>query len=261
MTALRVGSVEWERAGGPPLTLGQRAVTLAGSARAVTGHFVQYAWWRLGRMRAVARIDLEDWRPPDSAAARAAEEACRDVSTPHMVRHCLRTYYFSAACYESQPDRPKIDREVLYVAAMMHDVGLFEEDPTGCAHCFTVTGARRAREVVAPSQWSPQRAARMAMAITSNPQPRVRADTYGVEAHYLNEGGFVEIVGQPWRVHPDNLTEILTRFPREGFADDVVGLVKSEVARHPRGRFACLDPLFAMLLRRARFGVPEPAPP
>jgi len=44
-----VGSVEWERAGGPPLFFGQKIGALGGAGVVVLLHYGQRFWWQLSR--------------------------------------------------------------------------------------------------------------------------------------------------------------------------------------------------------------------
>jgi hypothetical protein len=250
--ALAVGSLAWEQAGGPPLTFGQRVVTLCGAAGLVVAHYAGRIGSRL-RARPRAKIDLSEWTPPDTRAVREAEECLRDVSSVPMVGHSLRTYYFSAIAYEHSDRRHPIDREALCVAALMHDVGLFESPRPEGEHCFTVAGARAARRIATDAGWDGERQDRMAVAITTNLQARVPIARYGAEAHFMRAGGMIEVLAQGWKVHPDNLAEILGRFPRDGFAADALVHVRHEAEQNPGGRFACLDPLFPMMVRRATF--------
>jgi hypothetical protein len=69
----------------------------------------------------------------------------------------------------------------------------------------------------------------------------------------MRVGGLVEVIAQEWKVHPENLAEILERYPRDGFATEAIRLVGREVKQNPRGRFACLDPLFPMLVKHSAF--------
>ncbi len=69
----------------------------------------------------------------------------------------------------------------------------------------------------------------------------------------MRVGGLVEVIAQEWKVHPENLTEILERYTRDGFAADALRLVEREAKQNPGDRFACLDPLFPMMVRRSAF--------
>src|SRR5690242_19451201 len=114
-----VGTVEWERAGGPPLSLGQRLSLLGGVGIVILSDLGQRLRWRLLPARWPRKVDLAAWAPPDSRAAREAEQYLRDVSTVPMVNHSLRSYYFSAILYELSGVTQPIDREALYVGAAL----------------------------------------------------------------------------------------------------------------------------------------------
>ncbi|HVE83414.1 MAG TPA: hypothetical protein VND93_11225 [Myxococcales bacterium] len=252
----RVGTVAWERAGGPPLSPSQRAGLLARAGGMVASHFLQRWRWRLGgRRRFPPRVDLSAWAAPDTAAAREAEAHLREALSPQMVNHSFRTYFFSAIASQlarEKPD-PPLDRETLYVAALMHDVTLGDPAPPPGERCFTVGCARRARQIATRAGWEPARQDRMAMAITSNLNLSVPAAEFGPEAHFMSAGGRVEVLAEEWRVHPENLAEILARYPRDGFARDALVHVALERRRHPGCRFACLHPAFPVMLAASRF--------
>lgn len=253
-----VATLEWEKAGGPALSVSQRLALLGGAGVVVASHFAQRLWWLLSRwhvlpMRTPRPVDLARWSPPDSRAAREANELLHDVSSKPMINHSLRTYYFSGIMYDLSGSAESIDREALYVAALLHDVGLFEATPPATEHCFTVGGARTARRIVTDAGWDKTRQDSVALAIMSNLNTFVPIDVFGVEAHFMRAGGLVEVLAQEWMVHRDNVDEILARYPREGFAGDAVKHLRREVQRNPGCRFACLDPLFPLLLKCSSF--------
>jgi hypothetical protein len=226
-------------------------------------HCAQRLLWRLRRSgllpaRLPREIDLAAWAPPDTRAAKEAEAFLRAVSSPEMIGHSLRLYYFSAIAYELSEEKPPLDREVLFVASAMHDVGLFEKDPPASEGCFTVGCAREARRIATAAGWDVERQDRMATAITSNLNPSVPIANFGVEAHFMSRGGSVEVLAEEWKLHPANLAEILKRHPREGLAANAIPLVAREKKRHPHCRFCTLDPAFSLMLRRSIFTLEKP---
>ncbi len=255
-----VGSLEWERLGGPPLSVPQRLALLAGTGAVLLGDAAPRLRWALRRRiaapRAPRKIDLTQWAPPRTKAVRAAEERLRAVASPHIVDHSFRTYYFTAIRYELSGQPDALDRETLCVAALLHDTGLFDPSRQGC---FTVAGARQAREITAAAGWATQRQDGVALAITTNLNPFVPAHRYGPVAHWLHAGGLVDVLAQQWALHPDNLDEILTRYPRDGFAEDTARLVKQEARRNPGCRFACFGPIFPTAVRWSTFTDAKPA--
>ena len=58
----------------------------------------------------------------ETPATRAAREVVAEYSSPALVNHCERSYLWSAALGELT--RVAYDRELLYVASMVHDLGL-----------------------------------------------------------------------------------------------------------------------------------------
>jgi hypothetical protein len=224
----------------------------------VFSHVAQRLRWKLGLwgllpQRTPLKIDLSAWDPPDSKVAREADAFLREVSSPQMVAHCLRSYYFSGALYTLSKLEQPIDREALYVGAILHDVALCKDFAQPNEHCFTVASAREARRIATAGGWDEARQDKMAAVIVSNLNPRVAMEEFGVEAFFMSQGGRVEVVAQEWKLHPENLSEVLERYPRDGFVDDVLPHIEREMARNPGCRFDCLDPMFPFLVRHSRF--------
>jgi len=247
-----VGTLEWERAGGPGLTLPQRFALLGNAAVVVAATLVGRIAWRLRPSGRPPTVDLARWAPPDSSIARHAEQLLREVASPQVVNHSFRAYYFSAVAYELSGAKEPMDREGLYVAALMHDVSLAKPRPQG-VHCFTVAAASEARRLMASAGWDEGRQDKVALAVVANLNVRVPLRVFGAEAHYFTVGGMVEVLAQEWKVSPGNLAEILGRYPRTGYLADILGHVAREAQLDPGGRFACLGPIFPGVVRRARF--------
>jgi hypothetical protein len=189
--------------------------------------------------------------------ARAAEQCVRESTTPQMLNHSFRAYWLSAVVCELAHAQDHVDREALYVAALLHDVALAKPREDGI-QCFTVSCAHVARRLMTAAGWAEARQDKVASAIVSNLNIRVPAQTFGAEAHWFTAGGLVEVLAQSWRVHPDNLSEILRRYPRAGYTQDVLAHVAREAQLDPGGRFACLGPIFPAVVRRMRFPGDDP---
>jgi hypothetical protein len=249
--SLRIGTTEWERAGGLPVSRVQQVGLRAGMAWVLAGHGA--SWLGSGFVRRPPYlVDLETWAPPDSRIAREAEELLLDTASTEFVNHSYRSYYFTAVLCDVAGMRHRIDPEVLYTSVLLHDIGLFVEPEEG-EHCFTVTGARLARGLAAKAGWDAERADRLAASITANLNPSVPERVFGTEAHFFRRGGLVDVLAQGWKIHPRNLDQILTAYPRDGFAEETDRLVSAEVARNPRCRFAAFGAAFPFLVRRMHF--------
>jgi hypothetical protein len=253
MSRPRIGSSDWEIAGGPAPSIAQRIGLLAGMGCVLAGDASgRLSGAILRRWRGPEFVDLDGWAPPDTPATRAAEAFLHESSSPEFIAHSHRCYYFSAIAYEHSTSKPDLDREALYLAVLMHDVGLFAPQ-LDSEHCFTVTGARHARRIADEFGWDRRRVDKVAAAITANLNPFVPAGFFGAEAHYFRVGGLIDVLAQGWKVHPDNARTIIERHPRDGFGADTARVIREEIHRNPGCRFACYGPAFPALVRATRF--------
>src|SRR5258708_36153153 len=90
---------------------------------------------------ALARLDVP---VPDSALARRARELIDDVAAAFLVNHSVRSYAWAVEL--ARHDRLEFDPEVVYVSAMLHDIGLVPAYDLG--GCFEVDGAIEAKRLV-----------------------------------------------------------------------------------------------------------------
>jgi hypothetical protein len=181
--------------------------------------------------------------PPDSALARAAEERARELSSPGLYAHCLRTWAF--ATIFAQRDRVEHDEELLYLACVLHDLGLtpthIERDPS--AACFAVEGARAARALVREHGASDARSRAVAEAITLHLNITVPV-RLGAEAHLLSKGASLDVVGRRLHQIPARTTsQVVARWPRNGFGPELVSATTEQVRIRPESRSALLHRL------------------
>jgi hypothetical protein len=183
--------------------------------------------------------------PPDTALAKEAEERVRELSEPPLYGHCLRTWAFAALF--AQRDRVDHDEELLYLACVLHDIGLTEahdgRDPS--AACFAVEGARAAHGLLCEQQAPAERARTVAEAISLHLNINV-PDRYGPEAVLLSKGVTLDVVGRRMERFPQAaLLEVAQRWPREGSGELLLADTERQAKRRPQ---SC-----AVLLHRLGF--------
>jgi HD superfamily phosphodiesterase len=69
----------------------------------------------------MARMTLDDLVVPGTASAVAAQEVASAYQSPALLNHCVRAYVWAAAYGMARGI--DFDPELLYVAAMFHDIG------------------------------------------------------------------------------------------------------------------------------------------
>jgi len=166
----------------------------------------------LGRKRDF-NVLPSDWAAPDSAPAKEAERLVAELCNPIIAGHSYRTYCFGAVL--GSRDRLKVDRELFYIAALLHDLGLtkkYEAEPGS----FEWVGAEKAR-VFCVEQGLPEVKADLvhdaialhtSFGLATSREPEVALVHYGAGLDVL--GRRVEDVPRA------SLDEILERYPRDG---------------------------------------------
>jgi HD domain-containing protein len=81
---------------------------------------------------------------PDSALAQRARELIEVVAEPFLVNHSVRCYAWAVEL--ARYDRLEFDPEILYVSALLHDIGLVPAYDLG--GCYEVDGAIAAEWLV-----------------------------------------------------------------------------------------------------------------
>ena len=115
----------------------------------------------------------------------------RDLRPSEIVGHSYRTYCWARIL--ARRDRVKHDPEVLYVAALLHDLGLAAPNG-GKARCFTLVGAEKAVQLASQAGWSESSQLAVGQAITLHMNASVAANE-GPEAHLLTAGAQLDVTG------------------------------------------------------------------
>ncbi|MCW2957332.1 MAG: hypothetical protein JWP18_135 [Solirubrobacterales bacterium] len=205
------------------------------------------ARWR--RSVALEGRSLKVPDPPDSALARVAEERVRDLSTPELYRHCLRTWAF--ATLFGTRDAVAHDPELLYLACVLHDLGLTaahdREDPASA--CFAVEGARAAHTLMCAHGAPGNRAVTVAEAISLHLNVSV-PHRLGAEASLLSKGVSLDVVGRRLeQLPPVAIADVVGRWPRSGSGASLIAVTKHQAKVRPQSRAALLHRLgFAALV-------------
>src|ERR1700729_2099971 len=130
-------------------------------------------------------------RVPDSALARDVTEFIRDVEDDLLFNHSRRVYFFGALQGLRRGLQP--DLELLYAAAMFHDIGLTERYRTSTVR-FEVDGANAARDFLAAHGFDEAGADTVWLGIPLHTTPGV-PEFLAPEVALLQAGVEVDVVG------------------------------------------------------------------
>ena len=167
-------------------------------------------------MRELIQLVPEAYRVPDSVIANEATELVRQLSDEYLLNHCYRTYAFG--CILAHQDGLKFDREVFYLASIMHDLGVTDKY-AGAPGSFEYVGAKAAHEFCLDANYDAERAALVHEAIALHSTVGI-AHALDPEIALVHFGAGVDVIGIRFDEIPaDALAKVLELYPRLGFKE------------------------------------------
>jgi hypothetical protein len=172
---------------------------------------------------------------PQTDVARAALEVATEYCSPALVNHCLRSYIWAVAYAE----RTGIgfDAELLYVSAMLHDIGLVPEFDSLTVP-FEFAGGHVAWVFGAGAGWPPERRRRVSDVIVRHMWNEVDV-TVDPEGHLLELATGLEISGRHPEWWPQEFRDgVLRALPRLGLRAEFLRCFQEQAMRKPEGTAA-----------------------
>ena len=178
-------------------------------------------------------MQLDEIDIPPTPAARAALEAATHFYSPALLNHCIRSYVWAAAY--AADNRMDHDAELLYVAALMHDLGLVAEFDSHTV-AFEDVGGHLAWLFAAGAGWPAARREQAAQVVVRHMWDAVDpADD--AEGYLLEMSTGIDISGRRARDFPASFrTEVLARYPRHNLASEFSACFEDQSRRKPDSR-------------------------
>jgi hypothetical protein len=160
----------------------------------------------------------------------------RESSPPFLFNHAVRTHAW--ALEFARLDGVEHDPELLYVGALLHDLGL--TDRFDGPRCFENESAAAAVDFARQHGWDDLRSERLANAIRLHAHPRVIPED-GAEGYLLSEATSCDVRGHRLPELPRATVEsVIARYPRLDFADGFIALFEAQAVAKP----GCLADLY-----------------
>jgi hypothetical protein len=183
-------------------------------------------------------LDVDALLAPPTPVASRALDVVRAWSGPALVNHCLRSWAWASLLARSTGDDP--DRELLFVATMLHDLGV---TPSFDAHtvAFEDAGAAVGAVFATGAGWDPARARRVGAVIERHMWPSVDP-AFDLEGHLLEVATSLDVSGTGFdRWDAADLRAVTTAVPRLDFSATFDGLIRAQAGRKPASAAARLE--------------------
>jgi hypothetical protein len=175
-------------------------------------------------------MDIAGLLPAPSPATTAAREVVVRYSSDALVNHCERSYLWAASL--GRLEQIHYDAELLYVAAMLHDLGLVPAFDNHLAP-FEGAGGDVGWVFGAGAGWPGERRERVKEIIVRHMWDAVDP-AMDAEGHLLCEGTGLDISGRNVDTWPaDFRAEVLDRYPRLTLVPEFTAAFEDQARRKP----------------------------
>jgi hypothetical protein len=188
-------------------------------------------------------------RIPDSKLAREAEDLVRQHQTGMLFNHSVRVFVFGAL--NGIRRNLKFDSELLYIAALFHDLGLVDAYHTDTKR-FEVDGADAARDFLGSHKIPAAKADLVWEAIALHTTPGI-PQYMRPEIALTNAGVIMDVLGIGFDDYtPEQRNEVIAALPRGDFKNEFIQVQTRSALRKPQTTFGtvnveyieCSDPAF-----------------
>jgi len=183
-------------------------------------------------------FDVEALAAPPTVTAALAREVAAQWSSPDLLNHCIRSWIFASTLGDT--NGLQYDRELLYVASLLHDIGVTDHfDSNEIA--FETAGGAVGWVFAAGAGWDEPRRQRVLEVIERHMWTHVdpREDP---EGHLLEVATSLDVGGAaPELWDRDLIVAVAAAFPRGEFSAEFGACIHAQAVRKPNSNAVRLD--------------------
>lgn len=176
-------------------------------------------------------MQLSDIQAPDTPVARAALAFAARHQSPSMQNHVIRSWIWAEA-FAAIEGRTEVDHELLYVSAMLHDIGLAPAFDN-VRISYEEAGGHVAEALTTGAGWTAERSQRALDVIIRHNWPSVDPE-FDQEGYLLEIATGLDISGARPEILPTAfMQEVLRAYPRLSLAEEFGADVVDQAKRKP----------------------------
>lgn len=178
-------------------------------------------------LNSYTKLNFNDLKIPDSKLALLAIEEANDIYNPILLKHCYRTFFWSAGIAISEGI--KTDNELLFISSILHDVGLTDKHNHVCSkQCFANFGGDFTKNFVLKHGATKNKADLIKRAIDMHLYPNVDKKKFGNESYLLSKGATMDVIGAHHIQLPNKFIKTThENYPRINFKEDIIRTIET----------------------------------
>lgn len=184
-------------------------------------------------------FDIFGVKIPDSTIAREITQLIRDTESDMLFHHSVRVYLWGALT--GKRHGLKFDSELLYAAAMFHDIGITKRFHDSHLR-FEVDGANAARDYLKGYGISEGDIEKVWLAIALHTTPGIPEHMHP-EVFLVQEGAGMDMAGRNYHhFTQEERTAVVTAYPRgREFGDEVIETFYEGLKHRPETTFGTFN--------------------
>jgi cyanamide hydratase family protein with HD domain len=176
-------------------------------------------------------MQIADFPRPDTPAAHGAVALATQYQSTAINAHAIRSWFWAEA-FAVVEELQDVDHELLYVAAILHDIGTVTEYDNNTIS-YEHAGGHVGVALTAGAGWAAGRRQRVLEVIVRHNWPSVDP-VFDAEGHLLEVATGLDISGaQPDALPKEFLREVLAAHPRGDLAQEFSSCVLDQAERKP----------------------------
>lgn len=181
------------------------------------------------------QFTVQGIRIPDTQMARDTTTFIRDTESDLLFNHSSRVYYWAALA--AQKRDVQVDKELLYVGCMFHDIGLTHEH-CSCDKRFEVDGANAARKFMQRYGITREDIDKVWTAIALHTTPGI-PEFMAPEIALLTTGVEMDVLGIGYDTYKEEeRVAVTSEHPRsEHFKEDIIQAFYDGIKHRPQTTF------------------------
>lgn len=179
------------------------------------------------KLNTYTKFSFKDLKIPDSKLALLAIEKANDIYNPILLKHCYRTFFWSAGIAISEGI--KTDNELLFISSILHDSGLTDKHNHICSEqCFANYGGDYAKKFTLENGMNINKANQIKKAIDMHLYPNVDKTKFGNEAYLLSKGATMDVIGSHYFQLPTKFIKTTqNKYSRINFKEDIIQTIET----------------------------------
>jgi len=185
------------------------------------------------------QLRLQDYPIPDTPIVKEVISELNQCPSSEIIQHSWQCYFWGIAVANTK--NWQFDHESYLIASLMHDVGLADPQANFSCQCFTLESALRSEAICQKNSYELDKTQNISDAIClhMNGYLDEHDSSISKESLLLQKATSFDVMGSELNLFNYRFVkQVLEKYPRNNFKNEMKSLIKKESIRHPYSRTA-----------------------